>query len=158
MTVRPFLDERGVVRVERNVVIFGWRDAPTANHILEWHRIGREVAKTYPRAGACVDVVLRGTPRFTDDMRRATEKLAADDNVFELGSVHVILLPGLAGTAVRAFIGTVLLVTRSKTPNKVVATIDEAVAWMAPRVAPTGWTRAALQTACEEVMGALEKG
>lgn len=156
MTVRRFVDDRSFSWIERSVAIIGWRDAPTADHIREWHRIGREIAKAYPGAGACFNIVLKGTPRFSDDMRQATEKFAADDRVFELGTAHVILMPGLAGTAVRAFIQTILLVTRSATPTKVVRTIEDGVAWMAPKLAPHGWTAAALQAACEEVVRALE--
>lgn len=52
MTVQRFIDDRAVSWVEKNVAIIGWRDAPTAEHIREWHRVGREIAKQYPRAGA----------------------------------------------------------------------------------------------------------
>jgi hypothetical protein len=155
VTVRPFLDDRAFYSVLRNVMIVGWRDAPLADHIREWHRIGKEVAREHRGTGACFNIVLRGTPRFSDDMRKATEKFAADDDVFELGTAHVILIPGLAGTAVRAFIQTILLVSRSKAPNKVFKSVDESVLWMAPRLAPHGWTSREIQTACDEVVRAL---
>lgn len=90
-------------------------------------------------------------------MRRATEKFASDENVFELGTAHVILLPGLAGTAVRAFIQTIVLVSRSKSPNKVFRRIEDSVAWLTPILAPHGWTARDLQTACESVVRALEQ-
>jgi hypothetical protein len=144
-------DEVALITITRNVAICGWRNAPRLEHVRMWHRAGKEIARAHPGVGACVDIVVRGTPLFTDDVRKAAEEMAGDRHVFDLGVVHAVLIPGFAGTAVRAFIGTVLLVSRPATPTKVMGDLGQAVTWLAPRIAKQGWTQTELLAACESV-------
>lgn len=148
-------DERVILARVRNVAFVGWRAEPQATHIREWHRLGKSIAREHPGAGACVDVVMGGTPRFPDDVRKASEELARDSKSFERGIAHVILMPGLAGTAVRTFIQTVLLVSRTAVPAKVVGDTRSASVWLGPRIADTGWSDRALLTSIEELARAL---
>ncbi len=152
---RILVDDRAVIARIRNVGFVGWRDAPTLDHMVAWHRLARTLHKEHGAANACIDVVVRGTPRFTEDVRRAAEELARDTKAFELGLVHALLIPGMAGTAVRMFIQTVLLVGRPANPVKVVSDIPSALGWLGPRVAAHGWTERELREACDELIAAL---
>jgi hypothetical protein len=148
-----FEDARCLIHRERNIAFVGWRDAPRVEQIREWHRVGRAIAKDFPGEGACVDIVLRGKPDFDDAMRKEAERLARDPQIFERGFAHVLLIPGLAGAAVRAFINTVLIVARPPAPAKVSADVASAVAWLHPKI--SGWDTASLTTACDELITRL---
>ena len=139
----------------RNVAFVGWRDAPTATQMREWHRLAHLLAKEHGATSACIDIVVRGTPRFTDDVRRSAEELARDAKAFPIGIAHVLLIPGLAGTAVRAFIQTILLVSRPPNPAKVVGDLASAVGWLGPKLAAHGWTERELRARCDEMVQLL---
>jgi hypothetical protein len=147
-------DDRAILAKARNVGLVGWREAPTPELIGHWHRLGRALAKEHAKS-ACIDIVLRGTPRFSDAMRREAERLASDASIFPLGFAHIVLAPGLAGTAVRAFISTVLLVTRPPAPARVFADARGAATWLVPRLAETGWTEPAIVDASNELIDRL---
>jgi hypothetical protein len=148
--------ERGVFVEHRNVAVVGWRDAPDVADIHAWHRLGQSMTKEHGKC-ACIDVVMRGTPRFSDEVRRASEELARDTKIFELGFAHALLMPGLGGSAVRAFIGTILLVTRPPAPAKVLGDVPAAVDWLLPKLGE-GWTRGELVAACDHVVARLNIG
>lgn len=143
---------RAVFVRARNVAFVGWRDAPSHDDILAWHDLGRAMARE--ERSACVDLVLRGRPRFSDDVRRASEALARDPGIFQLGFAHVLLIPGVAGSAVRAFIGTILLVTRPPAPAKVFGDVAGGMAWLRPRL-DARWSEAELAACCGELVHLL---
>ena len=142
-------DDRVVLGNVRSLGLVAWREAPLAGHIRHWHELGSTIARSHPGTGACLDVVVGGTPSFADDMRKEAVSLASDPQIFELGIAHAIVVPGLVGTAVRAFVSTVILVSRAPAPVKVFSDLPGAVRWLAPRLAPHGWTEAELTEAAE---------
>lgn len=120
-----------------NLALIGWRDAPKYEDILAWHQLGKSMARAFPEGSACVSVVVRGTPNFTEDVRSATIKMAADSGIFPMGFAHVISMPGFAGLAVRSFVQTVLVLARNPSPSKVFGDAQAASAWLAPRMRET---------------------
>ena len=60
------------------------------------------------------------------------------------GAAHVILASGFTGTAVRAFMSTVILLGRPAVPNKVFSEPSAAAAWHLPLLAQgtEAWTAA----------------
>jgi len=58
----------------------------------------------------------------------------ARENVFARGGAHTILVDGLAGSAARAFLSTVLLVRRHRAPARVFSEIGEAAKWFVREV------------------------
>lgn len=129
-----------------------WRDAPTGDQVRRWHRFALEHARGPYAPGACVDIIVRGTPRFSDEVRREAQRLASDPKVFPRGIAHVILLGGLPGSAVRAFIQTVLLVTKQIAPAKVFGDFGAAASWTeklldaGPAAASARWTAADIRS------------
>lgn len=143
-------NDRCVLATVRNVGLAGWRGAPSAQTFVRGTRWdARFLRVSQRRAGALI--VVTGRPDFADDTRRAANKLASEPKIFELGFAHVILMPGLAGSAVRAFISTVLLVARPPAPAKVFANSRDAVAWLASALSAHGWTAEALPSAVDEL-------
>jgi hypothetical protein len=67
-------------------------------------------------------------------VRTALVRLNADPTTFSLGSARVLLLPGLAGVAVRAFLNTVKLLSRPVRPQQVFGNIRDAATWLAPKI------------------------
>lgn len=145
-------DERLVMGRAGTLLLLGWREAPLLDHVRRWHELGRTIAREHPGQGACIDVVYGGTPSFGEDMRKAAVAMAADPDFCPLGIAHPIVVPGMVGTAVRAFVSTVILVSRAPAPAKVTPDLRTAVRWLAPRVAHLGWT----ETSLDEVCRALE--
>jgi hypothetical protein len=92
---------------------------------------------------------VQGTPSFSDETRLEAERFASDPKIFELGVAHVILIPGLGGTAVKAFINTILLVARPPAPAKAFDNLPAAVDWMLPKL--QGYTKNELLLACDEL-------
>jgi hypothetical protein len=119
-----------------NLALIGWRDTPNYEDVIAWHQFGKALAREFPEGSACIDLVIRGTPNFSDDVRRASVKMAADPHVFPLAYAHIIVLPGFAGTAVRSFIQTVITLSRTPSPSKVFGDAKSASVWLAPKMRP----------------------
>jgi hypothetical protein len=90
-------------------------------------------------------------------MREEMIKLLKDPKLQgAVGNAHVVNAAGLAGTAVRTFLSTVLLVARPTAPHKVFANLAEGAAWLAPLLAKDAkdgqlWTAAEILAAASVV-------
>jgi len=133
------VDERCVMGNARNLGLVGWRSAPLADDMRRWRSFGHTLCRTYPEGSACIDLVVSGTPSFSSEMRKESEQFASDAKIFPNGIAHIVLLEGLAGTAARAFISTVLLVARTPTPSKSFADSRTAAPWLRERLGK-GWS------------------
>jgi hypothetical protein len=126
----------------RNIQVNLWADAPTVEQMRAFGRIGTAHARRHPRGAALLNLMLSGTPSFSEEVRDETVRLMKLQDMFRLGAAHVVLLDGFKGTAVRAFISTVMLIARPPVPNKVFGDAESAAAWMLPMLAPgaEAWT------------------
>jgi hypothetical protein len=119
------------IGVTRNLVVSAWTAAPDAGHVKTLSRTLQTVGGKNGGRFAFMSVVVSGTPRFSDQMREDMVKLFKDPKLQGVGNAHVVNAPGLAGTAVRTFLSTILLVARPAAPHKVFATLAEGAAWLA---------------------------
>jgi len=129
----------------RNLALAVWRDTPTIEVLREVTRAGRALAKQHPDGSGLLNLFVSGTPRFSDDVRAEVLKIARDATLYPLGIARVFLLSGLAGVAVRAFLNTATLVAGpSSRPLRAFTTLEEAAAWLAPKLEVAGqrWTSA----------------
>jgi hypothetical protein len=125
-----FSDDTLELRVLGPVSVCVWFGPPGPEHIAQMER-GFEAAAKHATKVALLNVVVRGRPRFSDETRaRASAMVRAWDPRMVAGA-HALLLPGLAGTAVRMFISTILTLARAKTPTKVFAEVGPAVGFVA---------------------------
>lgn len=129
----------------RNLSVAVWRDAPTVEVLQELARASLVLGKQHPTGSGLLNLVVSGTPRFTEDVRKETARLARDATLFPLGVARVFLLGGFAGIAVRAFLNTATLVAGpSPRPLHAFTNLEDAAAWIAPKLEVGGqrWTSA----------------
>lgn len=119
----------------RNVQVNVWSNAPTLEQMHVFGRTGVAHARQHPRGTSLINLVVRGTPSFSEPVRAEAVKLVKHAGIFTLGAAHIILLDGLASTAVRAFMNTVILLGRPIRPNKVFGEPETAIAWLVPLLA-----------------------
>jgi hypothetical protein len=120
----------------REVVTVAWFEAPTGEQLRILQRLAKQRTLKHPRGLWLYQIVVRGTPRFTDDVRAEVDRITREET-FSLGSSHVILAPGLAGAAARAFLSTVLLMRKNRMPAKVFGDFESASAWMVRELGST---------------------
>ncbi len=173
---RIYQDRTFRLAAHRNVLIAVWSDAPTLAQARILHREAdqftkRNAAVTHGAAGrasapsapnpavnsgaagpgqAFVNMVTGGVPVFSEPVREELVKVIKSTNI-TLGAAHILLVSGMAGSAVRAFLSTVLLVARPKAPNRVFAEVPDAVSWLLVRLGGTQaqWTGNELRDAIE---------
>lgn len=123
------------IAISRNVVTAIWFDAPRVKtELREMERAGKRVQAQYKQGSALFNVIVSGTPSFSQEVRDEVTRITADDTLFNLASAHVLLVDGLVGSAVRAFLSTALLLSRTKTPNKVFANVKTSAGWVCERL------------------------
>ena len=141
----------------RNIQLNVWKDAPRSEHMREFRRIGAVHNRRHPQGSGLINMILSGTPSFSSEVRDETVKLMKETSMFRLGTAHVVLVGGLSGTSVRAFLSTVMLLGRPPLPNKVFGDMNSAAGWLAPRLAESAevWSPAALVALMQEVKASV---
>jgi hypothetical protein len=110
-----------------------WSDAPRIDQLQHLARAAREhLALIGERKQVLVNVMLAGTPNFSDEVRRESAALAKRFAARRIAVAHVILAPGFIGVAARAFISTLILVARPTAPTKVFDSLEAAATWLVP--------------------------
>ena len=117
--------------VSRNIQVNLWLDAPQPEQVRVFSRTGAVQARRHPRGAALVNLMVSGTPSFSEEVRDGIVKLMKEPDTFRLGAAHVVLLDGFSGTAVRAFLSTVMLIGRPPIPNKVFGDAESAISDLA---------------------------
>lgn len=145
------------IATSKNLVIARWMDAPTVTQIQAVGRVGRARRAKYQDGIALANLIVTGKPNFTQEVRDEIGRLF-QANHFTLGACHVVLVPGLAGVATRAFLATVTLIARAKNPSRVVSTLDVAADWVVDRanVGAERWTRHEVLALFDEAMAERE--
>lgn len=140
MTTVRWMSQGSLVATEKNLVIVRWSTSPSAAQFKMLREASEAVASEYGGSGL-LNVVVQGVPRFDEDMRTEAARISKSEGQRGLGVAHVVLLPGLAGTTVRAFLSTIALVARPKAPTSTFDALDPAARWLAERLAArVPWT------------------
>lgn len=114
------------------VHVVGWFDAPTLEQMQAYGVHSQALSRRLPLTGL-MNLIVRGRARF-DPAVRAEAKRLTERGVHRGGTAHVILAPGLAGSAVRAFMSTTVLLGRPKNPTKVFDEVRAGAGWLAERL------------------------
>lgn len=136
----------------RNVMFTVWTDAPTLSQVRVFHRESEVFTRSHPSGQVLVNMVLGGVPLFTEPVRDELVKIMKQGTTYTLGTAHLILVGGMAGSAVRAFLSTAMLLARPKVPNRVFGTVADAAVWVHERLGGAGaqWTVNELRDALED--------
>lgn len=144
------------MRSHRQLLMLAWFGSPTARHVGLIDKASRAMVRAYqPGKTALLNLIVSGAPKFDDEVRKGITKLIADGALNAVGGAHVMLIPGVAGSAVRAFMSTALLLARPAAPNKSFGEVRAAAEWLAPKLAAaTGeaWTATEIIEASTKAM------
>jgi hypothetical protein len=123
-------DDVLVILVRRSVLALAWYDAPRSGHLLEVLRQVQAVHRATQVSPCLYNVVVRGTPRFPDQVREEGGRLVRDTAEFKSATAHIIEVEGFAGTATRMFLSTMLLVARHRPRVRVFGEHREGAKWL----------------------------
>jgi hypothetical protein len=143
MTEIAFENAIARISTHENVLVLRWADAPRGvGELREFEKIGRKLTSAHDKKAILASVIVSGTPKFSQEARDEVTRLTRTP-MFHLGTAQIILVGGLAGVAVRAFLSTSVLVARPSTPTKVFAQLDPGIDWIEGRLreGPVSWTR-----------------
>lgn len=134
-TTELFADDRLVIVHADEVMVCGWRDAPTPIQMRAMEEHGRAAARR--GSVALVNVAFSGVPKFSDEVRELAAAYTRDATLFARSRAHVVMIPGFKGAAVMAFINTFVLLGRPPRPTKVFRAIAPATVFTAQHLSPT---------------------
>lgn len=143
----------------RNLLALAWYDAPRPGHLLAVQRVVEDLHKTHGKYGL-LDVVVRGTPSFPDQVREEGRRLIETTHGWGGVTAHIIEVEGFAGTATRMFLSTMLLMGRGRAADqKVFARSNEGCAWLSNVLSrnENTWSAAELERIYTEVRGIAPK-
>jgi len=118
----------------RNIQVNIWSNAPTVVQVRAFGRASATITRRHLRGAGLINLIKSGKATFSEEVREELVKLMKT-SVFLLGASHVVVVGGLTGTAVRAFMSTVILLGRPAVPNKVFSEPKAAAAWHVPLLA-----------------------
>ena len=146
---RVFEDRTLRMESYRNVMLGVWSDAPTVQQLRRFARGAESFSQANPGGQALVNLFVGGVPSFSDPVREEVTKLLQTAGLFTLGTAHIVLVSGMAGSAVRAFLSTTMLVGRPANPNRVFGSVPDATKWLHPRLGGVSaqWTENELREA-----------
>jgi hypothetical protein len=154
MLGNEILHEDPILRLamRRNVTFAVWGGAPNLAQVQAFQRTADVVTKRGGPDQVLVNAVLRGAPNFTEEVRDGFVRIVKNREMYRLGQGHLILLEGMGGTAVRAFLSTVKLLSRNPTPMGVFGKTEEALLWVLDRLRGSRerWTYSDLHDALEQ--------
>jgi hypothetical protein len=140
--------------VSRNLLIPVWLGTPEVVHMRILGRAVHGVVARYGTSFGWFNVVVSGRPVFSDAVRDELVKILKDPRHHALATAHVVMIPGLAGAAVRAFLSTVSLLGRVRWPDKTFSEPRAAAQWIAPLLDKSGreaWSADQVLTAQAEM-------
>lgn len=142
------------VAVRRNVVFAVWSDAPAVVQIHAFQRASEQVAKRGRGDDVLVSIVLRGVPKFAEGVQDELVRVMKSRALYPLGTAHLIYLEGMAGVAVRAFLSTVKLLSKTPAPVGVFSKAEEALLWALDRLRGSRerWTYVELKDALDQAV------
>lgn len=118
----------------RNVVLAAWRGVPTPQQLAMLEDEGARCEELYQNGTGLFSLIIAGVPNFSVAVHAATVQAHANPRIFRRGAVHAVLMTGLPGVAVRAYLSTAILQARNPVPTKVFGTIDAAARALSSRL------------------------
>lgn len=133
------------------LVVCVWSEAPTLDEVGDMDRAGQSQARLNGGKAALLNVIVSGRPKFEDDVRARVKKMTQQGQPFNWAVAHLIMIDGLAGAGIRAFLTTGALFARSAIPKRVFGTRPECTHWLAHTLGK-GWTARQIEQMLDEVL------
>jgi hypothetical protein len=102
------------LRYSGKIAYAGWFAAPRLEYMLMVERL----SNTHRGELALANIIVAGKATFTEDVREAGIRMTRK-HAFSRGAAHLVLVDGLKGSAVKAFLSMVMLVGRAPAKTKV---------------------------------------
>ncbi len=118
-----------------NLELASWFDAPEMKHMEAIDRVYKRMKRRVKGGVGFVNVVVGGVPKFSAEVRDEAARQTADVDDRDIATAHIILVDGIVGSTVRAFMSTTMLIGRPPHPTKVFGDIPTAATWLAVRLA-----------------------
>ncbi|MFK7984779.1 MAG: hypothetical protein AB8I08_02035 [Sandaracinaceae bacterium] len=136
------------------LMIAVWWDAPSAAQMDVIGRASARILREWGSQRGFAQFVLAGTPRFSAEVRKKANeqtKLYAGQ-----ATAHVVEVGGLTGSATRAFLSALILLTQRDKPIKVFSAPADAALWLAEKLggAPQRWSARRILTLRDQAVSA----
>jgi hypothetical protein len=126
-----FSDSSLRVATVDNLELASWFDAPELRHMHTIDRVYKRMKRRVQGGCGFVNVVVDGVPKFSAEVREEAAKQTAEVDDRDIATAHLILVDGMVGSAVRAFMSTTILIGRPPHPTKVFGDIPTTARWLA---------------------------
>lgn len=114
------------------LMIAVWWDAPSAIQMDILQRASARIVREWGDHRGFAQFVMAGTPRFSSEVRR---KAAEQTRAYAAqATAHVVEVGGLTGSATRAFLSALILLTQRDKPIKVFSAPEDAARWLAEKL------------------------
>lgn len=124
--------------VGERLYVSTWKDPPTVPQMKKFRELTVAFRRETPEGMLFANIVFGGTPAFSKAVTDETAALTAELEGWTIATAHVVLVPGLAGVAIRAFLSTIQLLSRSRTPTKVFNDVEDAAIWLSSHLQSSG--------------------
>ena len=150
-------DDTYVLATAGRLMVTCYWDAPNVHQIEKITEFGVPWDAAHDNKTAFAQFIVDGTPRFSTEVRDAAAAIGKS-RIFRLGTANVVEVGGLRGSATRAFLSTVTLLSGKKyrSRNKVYADPSEAATWLAEildAADPGAWSTERVEAVREVVLG-----
>jgi len=149
-----FRNDIVIIATQDNALAAVWLGSPGVELLKQVQRIGIALAGKYPQGILFVNVMLRGKARFSAEARAEAAQQTTENAIRATACSHIIAATGLVAATVRAFMSTVLMLSRPTRPTKVFTNIQEAAPWLVGLAPPgePGWSKDKLIAFYDEVV------
>jgi hypothetical protein len=123
----------------QGLVIALWTEAPNMTELCEMEEAGLRQQRINGGKAALMNVVVSGQPIFPEDIRTKCKEMISQGRPFNWAVAHLILLGGVAGAGVRAFLTASALFASKAIPKRAFGQRGDACVWMAKQLGK-GWS------------------
>lgn len=137
------------IAVQRGVLIAVWSGEMRVDAVREAAAEARRLTERSPGEVGFLNLVARGTPPPGEDVRAELQRMRREGPGALRCAAIVAEIGGFGGSAVRAVVAGLVMVTRPGFPMKAHGSVAEAAAWIADQAGPGGVTASAITAAVD---------
>jgi hypothetical protein len=127
-------DETFLAAQFRNVFLSAWWGDTTVAKLRQVSAIQSEVARTCPKGFVALGLIRSVNANLPADVRAEAERITRDPAPGLRAIAQVIYGSGFAAAAIRSIATGIQLFSRNGRPSKIFDSLENAAAWLAPRM------------------------